>query len=160
MAIKSDPGCCCRATDSDMALRSSPGLDVTMTSGGSAGHADQHGPHGSMTLRHLCSQVVLRLQASVQPSVVQEPQTLTQAALVIGYSPGRTSPWTRVVSRPFMSVRSSHPHPCRSTSLPSPGSILPLSLPFLHPALTHHNGAWPPGTRNSWLSPACPSQKA
>ena len=41
--INTDPDCS-RATDADMALGFSLGLDITMAHSGSTGHSDQHGP--------------------------------------------------------------------------------------------------------------------
>lgn len=43
-----------RATDPDMVLCSSLGLDITLNPGGCAGHLDCHGPQGNMALGHQC----------------------------------------------------------------------------------------------------------
>ena len=77
MAINTDPGCC-KAMDPDMAPDNSPGPDGIMSSTGSTGHSDQHGPGGSMVLEH-------------QMAIGGGPHLGIPKALVVAYIP-RLSP--------------------------------------------------------------------
>ena len=59
---------CGKISDVDMVLVSSPRQNITMATGGCAGHPDCHGPCCSMTLEHQCGpKWQPRPQASAQP---------------------------------------------------------------------------------------------
>lgn len=69
MDFNTDPHCG-RTTDPDMVLNSSLDLDVTMTSGESAGHSDWHALHNRVALKHQHGPKWPRPLASTWPLIV------------------------------------------------------------------------------------------
>lgn len=126
-----------------MVLRNSPGLDITMAPGGSAGDAGLHGPGGSVDLGH---QYGLRCLAGpcsfIQPSVVTEVTDpgccrVTDADMAPGSSPG---PGCLPGQQAPTSTHSSSPSFLQIRPLPQQRNhSASLSLQLPQQILAHHH---------------------